>query len=184
MEQDDLKCIAACLNGNMAEFRILVERYHAFAYTLALRVTKNNEDAEEVTQDAFVKVYKSLAGFKGESKFSTWLYKIVLNLSITKLKSRKNLHQPIDDKIMHIEAIDNSMVVKERTFYVEKAITSLPEEEALMVSMHYMDKVPLDDIATFFNLSLSNTKIKLFRARKKMAEVLKNELKDQLFSIL
>ncbi len=184
MNIDEKKIISDCLDGDAASYRLLVNKYQHFAYTLAVRITKNAEDAEEVTQDAFVKAYTSLSGFKGESKFSTWLYKIVLNLSMSKVRRKKEPHQNIDDLNLQT-AIDSDGARKsERTYYVEKAIASLPEDEAAIVTLFYMEDQSLDEISGVVNLSLTNTKVKLFRARKKMAEMLKSVLKEDLYSIL
>ena len=184
MNIDEKKIIFDCLNGDAASYRILVDKYQHFAYTLAVRITKNTEDAEEVTQDAFVKAYTSLSGFKGESKFSTWLYKIVLNLSMSKVRRKKEAHQNIDDLNLQIEEEDDGARKRERSFYVEKAINSLSEDEAAIVTLFYMEDQSLDEISRVVELSLTNTKVKLFRARKKMAEMLKSVLKEDLYSIL
>ena len=184
MNSDELTWINDCLNGDSSSYRKLVNKYQHFAYTLAVRITKSAEDAEEVTQDAFLKAYSSLAGFKGESKFSTWFYKIVLNLAMSKVRRRKPTHQNIDDLNLQTANDNESSRKAERTYYVEKAIRSLPEDEAVIVTLFYMEDQSLDEISNIVQLSLSNTKVKLFRARKKMAEMLKNELKEDLYSIL
>jgi len=184
MNKEEQNWINECLQGNTEAFRKIVDEYRNFAFTLAVRITKNEEDAEEVTQDAFVKAYTSLAGFKGDSKFSTWFYKIVVNLAMTKVRRRKPAHQCIDDLQLSI-ADDNEAARKaDRTYYVEKAINSLPEDEATIVTLFYMEDQSLNDISAVVNLSLSNTKVKLFRARNKMAEVLKTELKENIYALL
>ena len=184
MNKEEQIWINECLQGNTEAFRKLVDAYRHFAYTLAVRITKNEEDAEEVTQDAFVKAYKSLAGFKGEAKFSTWFYKIVVNLAMTKIRRRKPAHQNIDDIQVNIADDNEASRKADRTYYVEKAISTLPEDEAAIVTLFYMEEQSLNDISEVLNLSLSNTKVKLFRARNKMAVVLKNELKENVYSLL
>ncbi len=184
MNSDEITWINDCLNGDSYAYRKLVNKYQHFAYTLAVRITKSAEDAEEVTQDAFLKAYASLAGFKGESKFSTWFYKIVLNLAMSKVRRCKPTHQNIDDLNLQTVNDNDSSRKTERTYYVEKAIASLPEDEAIIVTLFYMEDQSLDEISNIVQLSLSNTKVKLFRARKKMAEMLKNELKEDLYTIL
>ncbi|MEI6123182.1 MAG: sigma-70 family RNA polymerase sigma factor [Bacteroidota bacterium] len=184
MNSDEHSWINACLNGDSAAYRMLVNKYQHMAFTLAVRITKNNEDAEEVTQDAFLKAYGSLSGFKGESKFSTWFYKIVLNLAMSKVRRRKPTHLPMDDLNLQIANDNESKQKTERTHYVEKAIRSLPEEDAIIVTLFYMEDQSLDNIANVVGLSATNTKVKLFRARKKMAEMLQHELKEDLYTIL
>ena len=184
MNSDENNWIKACLEGDTASFRMLVNTYRHLAYTLAVRITKNTEDAEEVTQDAFLKAYTSLAGFKGESKFSTWFYKIVLNLAMSKVRRRKPGHQNIDELNLQTAADTESKQKTERTYYVEKAIGSLPDDEAAIVTLYYMEDQSLDEISKVVELTVTNTKVKLFRARKKMAEMLQRELKEDLYSIL
>jgi RNA polymerase sigma factor (sigma-70 family) len=184
MNIDEKKIISDCLNGDAESYRFLVNKYQHFAYTLAVRITRNDEDAEEVTQDAFVKAYTSLSQFKGESKFSTWLYKIVLNLAMSKVRRRKEAHQYIDDLNLQTTVDNDGARKSERSYYVEQAIASLPEDEAAIVTLFYMEDQSLEEISRVVNLSLSNTKVKLFRARKKMAEMLKSLLKEDIYSIL
>jgi len=184
MNQEEQIWINECLEGNTEAFRKIVEAYRHFAYTLAVRITKNEEDAEEVTQDAFLKAYTSLKSFKGEAKFSTWFYKIVLNMAMTKVRRRKPANQNIDDMQLSIADDNEASRKTDRTYYVEKAIRTLPEDEAAIVTLFYMEEQSLSDISEVVNLSLSNTKVKLFRARNKMAEVLKNELKENVYSLL
>src|SRR5215510_14691733 len=87
--QNDNEIISQVLNGDHQAYAQLVNRYQSYVFTLALRFTKNREDAEEVAQDIFVKAYRALADFKGNSKFSTWLYTIVNNTCITFLRKKK-----------------------------------------------------------------------------------------------
>src|SRR4051812_29985819 len=82
--------------GNLQAYAMLVNKHKSMAFTLAYRITKSREDAEEVAQDSFLKVYHALHEFKGDSKFTTWLYRIIYNNSINKVRSRKN-HMHIDE---------------------------------------------------------------------------------------
>jgi RNA polymerase sigma factor (sigma-70 family) len=184
MKIDESILINECLKGNTEAFREIVERHQNSAYTLAFRITGNSEDAEEIVQDAFLKAYNSLPGFKGESKFGTWLYKIVLNMAISKVRRKKqNLHY-IDEITTEIAESDEHLRKTERTYYVEKAIASLPEDEAAIVTFYYMEDLTIEDISGIVNLSPTNTKVKLFRARKKMAELLKSTLKEDIYTII
>ena len=86
--QEDSFYISKVLKGNLPSFAILVEKHKAMAFTLALRITKNHEDAEEIAQDSFLKAYNSLSSFKQESRFSTWLYKIIYNTALIQVKEK------------------------------------------------------------------------------------------------
>ena len=86
--REDNFYINKVLKGNLASYAILVEKHKSMAYTLALRISKNHEDAEEVAQDSFLKAYNSLNSFKQESKFSTWLYKIIYNTALSRFRKK------------------------------------------------------------------------------------------------
>src|SRR5882672_3320260 len=86
---NDIEIIGKVLSGDQQAYALLVNRYQSYVFTLALRFTKNREDAEEVSQDIFIKAYRALADFRSASKFSTWLYTIVNNTCITFLRKRK-----------------------------------------------------------------------------------------------
>ena len=86
MTTNDDVFINKILDGDSSAFAVLVDRYKDLVYTLAIRMVKNKEEAEEVAQDTFIKVYKSLAKFKGDSKFSTWIYKVAYNTCLDRLK--------------------------------------------------------------------------------------------------
>jgi RNA polymerase sigma-70 factor (ECF subfamily) len=184
MNSEEHILIKECLGGNNDAFRQIVEKHQDSAYTLAFRITRNNEDAQEVVQDSFLKAYNSLSGFKGESKLGTWLYKIVLNMAMSKVRRKKQSVLYLDEINKDTADSNEGLKKSERTFWVEKAISSLPEEEAAIVTLFYMEDLNLDDISNIVNLTLTNTKVKLFRARKKLGEILKQTLKEDLYSIL
>ena len=86
--KEELKIIDQVKEGDLLSFRLLVDKYKTMAYHIAIQVVRNNEDAEEIAQDAFLKAYQSIKSFKGESKFSTWFYRIVYNLAISKTRKK------------------------------------------------------------------------------------------------
>src|ERR1700709_37727 len=96
-EETDLAIITAVLAGNTASYSVLVKRHQRFVFTLALRFAKNREDAEEITQDCFIKAYRALSSFNRQSKFSTWLYSIVYTTAMTSLRKKRVETSSIDD---------------------------------------------------------------------------------------
>src|SRR5580704_18378528 len=98
MELTDTEIIKKVLAGEQASFAQLVQRYQSYVFTLVLRFTDNREDAEEISQDVFVKAYRSLADFRGDSKFSTWLYSIVRTTCITFLRKRRLATVSLDNE--------------------------------------------------------------------------------------
>lgn len=189
-QHPDEHYIERVLNGDQASFAFLVERHKNMAFTVANRMLKNREEAEEITQDAFLKAYKSLKAFKQNSKFSTWLYKIVYNLSVSQLRKKKpNLYSIDADESQHFELPEASYKMdglehRDQKKYLEKAIEQLNEEEQTIILFFYHEELSSEEIAKIIDLSVSNIKVKLFRARKKLYEHLNQLLKSETKNML
>ena len=189
MNSDQLY-IDKVLNGDTNAFAYLINKYKNMAYTLAIRVVKSHEDAEEVAQDSFLKAYEKLNTFKGNAKFSTWLYTIVYRNAITKIRKKKVSTTNIDEFVIEnhsdgddfpqMEAIKN----EEQQKYVREAVNKLPEKDALLITLFYMNDNSIEEIEEITGLSQSNVKVKLFRARKKLNQTLSDLLKEELKTIL
>ncbi|MCA0930853.1 sigma-70 family RNA polymerase sigma factor [Lutimonas saemankumensis] len=182
--------IEKVLKGDTNSFAYLINKYKDMTYTLAMKIVKNHEDAEEVAQDSFLKAYEKLDSFKGDSKFSTWLYTIVYRNSITKIRKKKVATSDIDDYVVdnysegsespQIDAIKG----EERKKYVKEAIDRLPEKDAYLVTLFYMNDSSIEEIEKITGLTQSNIKVKLFRARKKLNTELSFLLKEEVKTIL
>jgi RNA polymerase sigma-70 factor, ECF subfamily len=171
-------------------FTHLIKKHRLLVYNIAKKVTRNNEDAEEVTQDTFVKMYKSLQEFRGDSKFTTWLYRIAWNLAASKTRKKSHITASTDeDDFIETDTPGNysvlsTMQLKDRNRYIKKAIDSLEETENIIITLYYIDDQPVDDIAKITGLTASNIKVKLFRARKKIELMLIQLLDTELQSII
>jgi len=158
--------------GDLSSYTFLVDKYKNMAYTIALRVMCNAEDAEDVAQDSFVKAYLQIDTFQGKSKFSTWLYTIVYRTAVSRLQQNKLRLSSIDDDISENYAYDYSspqleqLQSEERDKFVKHAIQKLPQIEALLITLFYMDNNSIEEIEEITGLSIANIKVKLFRARK------------------
>ncbi|MCH2196665.1 sigma-70 family RNA polymerase sigma factor [Kordia sp.] len=167
-------------SGNVNAYSMLVAKYKNMVFTLALRIVENREDAEEVSQDTFIKAYRKLDSFKGTSKFSTWLYRIVYNTSLDYVKKNKRvvLSEHIDEiNESDIGSMQNALTYiedKERKETIEKALLKLPEEERILLTLFYFEELPLKEISEIVKISYDNVKIKLHRSRKKLFHILKN----------
>lgn len=173
-EQDDIYHVQSVLAGNTAAFAVLVNRHKDLAFNIALKIVRHREDAEEIAQDAFVKAYQSLRSFKGDSKFSTWFYRIVYNAAISHTRKRHQEFTQIDDRVMGettedeiIEDLDR-VDPDARSKMVNAAIDKLPPDESALVTLFYMEENSIEDISQITGLSVSNVKVKLFRIRKKL----------------
>lgn len=159
-------------------------------FTLAYRITGNREDAEEIAQDTFVKAYQGLAGYKASSKFSTWLYAIAYNHSISFIR-KKHLNtcsiNNFDTKIYDTIGEEDSMLANLDNIPSDlalKAIQSLDELDKVIVTLYYQDECPVKEIAKITELSIANIKIRLFRGRKKILAELKRIFKTELVDLL
>jgi RNA polymerase sigma factor (sigma-70 family) len=167
----DEDVIDEIMNGNNSSFIILIDRYKDYAYTIAFNILTIEEDAEEVSQDAFIKAFNNLKKFNRESKFSTWLYRIVFNTALTaKKKQKKNTHFDIDHakNTLYDDAISISEV-SDRHKYISMALNRLSEADNTALTLFYLKELSLEEICEIINASMSSLKVRLHRARKRMA---------------
>jgi RNA polymerase sigma-70 factor (ECF subfamily) len=175
---DESLLLARIGRGDTTSFAQLVDRYKDLVFTLSLRMLKNREEAEEVSQDVFIKIYKSLITFKGDSKFSTWVYRVTYNCCLDRLKkNRKHLKDVPIDKYNEnqIDTIDNALdrlIKKERRKLIRKCVGKLPEDSRAIITLFYFDELSLEEISSITGIESNTVKVKLFRARKKLAIIM------------
>ena len=174
------------LKGDANAFAYLVNTYKTMVYSLALKMMKNTEEAEEVAQDTFIKAYKNLNKFKGDAKFSTWLYKIGYRNCLDALKKHQEKYNifAIDEvtinKIESTESILQGIERKERAQIINKCLLKLPEDERSILWMFYFEELSLKEIMQITDMSESNTKVKLHRARKRLLSVVQANVEPEL----
>ncbi|MBB3054468.1 RNA polymerase sigma factor [Mucilaginibacter gotjawali] len=180
----DTELIEQTLAGNQAAYADLVKRHQRFVFTLAMRFAKVREDAEEIAQDCFIKAYRSLASFQGQSKFSTWLYSIVYTTAMTFLRKKRVDTDSIDDENTIIQLENrpsgydvNNVENKSRSFYLNQAIDQLLPDDAAIITMFYKGEQSLEEIAQALGMEANTVKVKLFRARQRLKEKLERNLK-------
>lgn len=182
---DENILIDAINNGDTRAYAQLVDRYKDLVYTLALRMLKHKEEAEEVAQDTFIKVFKSLGKFKGDSKFSTWIYKVAYNTCLDNIKkNKKHLNNvAIDEYTFNkLDTIDNALdniINEEKSTLIKNCIDKLPEDSSALLTLFYFEELSLDEISKIINVEANTVKVKLFRARKKLAVILEQYLQPQ-----
>ena len=185
-ENTDQYLIDKVLNGDTNAFGELVDRYQNFVFTIAIRILKVSEEAEEVAQDSFIKACDSLKSFRGDSKFSTWLYRIVYHKSLDRIKMNKRhrtyeINEEItDDSLDHIENGLEFMLSKERSGIIKKCIDQLPEEDAAIITLYYFEEQSVKEISKVTDLTEDNIKIKLYRSRKKLFSLLESYIKPEI----
>jgi RNA polymerase sigma factor (sigma-70 family) len=183
----DTEIISLVLKGEQQAYAVLVDRYQNYVFTLALRFTKSREDAEEVAQDIFVKAYRSLADFRGSSKFSTWLYTITYNTSITHLRKKKLTTSSIDDErtFMQLESHESSfsanvMEQKSRVNMVNEAISMLSPDDANIITLFYKAEQSLEEIGRVMGIDPNTVKVKLHRARQRLKDKMEKNFAEEV----
>jgi RNA polymerase sigma-70 factor (ECF subfamily) len=178
----DHQIIQQVLGGDTQRFGILVERYEGFVFTIIIRMLRSKEAAEEVAQDTFIKAYTGLSGFRGESKFSSWLYQIAYRKALDYIKANKKhravslVEEITEDNMAAIENALDLMIADERKQMISDAIKQLDAAAATIVTLYYYEDASVREIATIVSLSEDNVKVKLYRSRKKLYALLKKSL--------
>jgi RNA polymerase sigma-70 factor (ECF subfamily) len=176
----DQQLIEQTLRGDTSSFGKLVERYQDFVFTIAFRIMKVREEAEEVAQDSFIKAYESLNSFRGESKFSSWLYSIAYRKGLDALRKNKKhkASEIIDDitegEVSGIEDALHYLEEEERKKAIQDCILKLSADEATIITLYYFQDQSVREISTITQLSEDNIKVKLYRSRKKLFGLLKH----------
>jgi len=187
---NDSEIISKVLTGDQQAYAELVTRYQYYVFTLAFRFTKNREDAEEVSQDIFVKAYRALADFKGNSKFSTWLYTIVNNTCITFLRKKKLQTHSLDKEGV-FEVADsqdsglraNQVEQKSKVAMVNNAIKMLGADDAEIITLFYKSEQSLEEIAQILGLETNTAKVRLHRARTRLKEKMQQHFSEEVKDI-
>jgi len=178
IKKDDIYYINLVLKGNTEAFTWLVEAHQDKVFNLAFRICGNREEAEEIAQDAFMKAFRSLRGFRMKSSFSTWLYRITYNTSISYTRSRKKGILYLDefpadpDDFFRIAENDEEAEREYRKSLVNFALQKISEEERALISLYYYDELSVEEISQITGMGVSNIKVRLFRARQKMASII------------
>jgi len=184
---DDIHLIREVLQGRQSAYATLVDRYQVYVFTLVMRFVNNREIAEELSQDVFVKAYRFLADFKGNSKFSTWLYTIVNTTCISYLRSRKDdLLLMEEEQITILQDKQTSQlpnIIAEQkgdAQMINSGMNLLPPEDARILYLFYNAEQSVEEIGVIMGMSANNVKVRLFRARQKLKEILQQKFSREL----
>ena len=173
-ELDDTEVIARVLGGETALYEIIMRRYNERLYRVARAILRDDSEAEDVMQDAYVRAYRSLGQFEGRSAFGTWLTRIAVNEALQRRKQRMKM-EPIDfqngaeDHIMELAALGDSPEQdygrQEITGILEQAIAALPEQYRVVYMLREVEEMSTEETAQSLELSEENVRIRLHRAR-------------------
>ena len=172
--------------GNTRAFSDLVDDYKNLVFTLAIRMLGNREEAEEVSQDVFIKVYKSLPNFKGDSKISTWIYRIAYNTCLDRIKKikKKRMHTDLDhiDQIAYadLDTAFDKMVQAERSQMIDRCLSKLSAEDAGVLTLFYLEEKNLQEMEETTKLPINTLKVRLFRARKRLSGIMEKNVNKEI----
>jgi RNA polymerase sigma-70 factor (ECF subfamily) len=188
-DNNDILVIQKVLAGDVHAYTILVDRYKHMAVGLAFNILLNREDAEEAAQDAFVKAFQGLYGFKASSKFSTWLYRIIVNTALNKKKGKKQQTIILDESFYEELQDENdsflSLVInKPGKGHIQAALRELSDNERICISLFYLEELSVEEINEVTAISVSNIKVLLHRGRKRLLNVLQHQLKNEITDLI
>jgi len=183
----DSEIIQRVLEGDHQLYAEIVKRYQNFVFSICLRYTESREDAEEIAQDVFVKAYRSLADFRGASKFSTWLYTIVTTSCITFLrKKRLETHSLDNERVFELADNQdsgfraNQVEQKSRVAMVNDAIKLLSPDDAKMITLFYKGEQSLEEIGQIMGIDPNTAKVRLHRARQRLKEKMEKHFMQEV----
>ena len=183
----DRELITQVLQGNQQSFAELVTRYQGMVFTVAFRLTHNREDAEELAQSAFVKAYRSLADYRGDSKFSTWLYTIVHSLGLSFLRKKKLDTLSMEQDRVRIAAQNKQAYggaimeeAKSKITMVNEAIAMLSPDDSKVLTLFYQGEQSLEEIGSIMGIDPNTAKVKLHRARTRLKQKMETYFAEEV----
>ena len=186
MQDDDSQLIEQALSGNQQAYRVLTERHKTAIFHIIFKIVRDKETANDLVQETFMKAFSSLASYRSEFRFSTWLYKIAANCSIDHLRKKRiqvlSLEGQMDNesgtRTMDVPDYsyhpERDLVRKEQRFSIEEAIDSLPKKYREVIVYRHKDDKSYEEIADLLSIPIGTVKARIFRAR----ELLKKKLKS------
>ena len=180
MKKDEAHIIKEILHGNTALYEYFLDRYGQQVFVLVDRIVSCQEDAEELTQDVFLKAFQQLSSFKAESSFSTWIYRIATNMAISAVRKKKKDTIRLDESVFFNlsesqvdEALEDES--EEQLQRLQRAMEQLEADERALITLYYMEEKPLSEVAFILGMTEGNAKVKLHRIRKKLYIFIKNQ---------
>lgn len=180
-EASDSELVKKAKRGDADAFSVLVRRHQHRVYGLAYRYMRNPDRADDMAQEAFLKGFRLLKGFRGDCSFSTWMYRVTSSVCLTEIARRKRRGE-----VQLEEYHQDGLHAKDRTAndtdeLIRKCVTRLPERYATIVTMYYLEEMPYEEIAAAMEIPLGTLKTWMFRARKELRGLVEEELgKDGL----
>ena len=175
MQTDERQLIARILDGHAEDFGYFLERYSQETFAIVVRLVPQQEDAEELVQDAFVRAFNRLETFEGRSAFSTWICRIAYTTAVSWLRKRRMKYLSIDDQPQLTDTeVDEALDDESRIEELRRAITLLKPDEQTLITLYYYDNRPLNDIAYILDVEPNVLATRLHRIRRKLYLLIKH----------
>jgi len=172
------------LAGEQSVYADLVNKYKSYAFTIAQKILQNRPEAEEAAQDAFIKAYHHLAGFNRESKFSTWLYRIVFNTAISYKRKNRQQFQSIENTVIEYnQDVDGMLEKTDKKKYLNMALARLNEADRTALTLFYLEEFSLEEIAQITGMQANTAKVRIHRARQRLADELMTILNQEALTL-
>jgi RNA polymerase sigma-70 factor (ECF subfamily) len=177
LTQDHLE-IHSALQGDVRAYADLVNKYQSMVFVLVRSVCRSAEDAQEVTQDVFLKVYQQLHTFQGNASFRTWLYRIAYNTAISHIRKSKTRGKAEDAYTRDVtytggEADEEPDLQREARYeQLRSLVEALPPQERMLIELYYYKELKMEEVAYICGMTLSNAKVRIFRIRQKLQEAM------------
>jgi RNA polymerase sigma-70 factor, ECF subfamily len=177
----EFELIQSILKGNQQDFKLLIKKYEANVFRTAIGFLHNKQDAEDITQEVFIKVYQSLSSFNGKAAFSTWLYRITVNTSLNYLRKKKRRGFWIGlSNLLQIPSKDKQpeAIITERSEkgIIQQAIENLPEKQRLAFVLSRYEELTQRQVAEIMHTSEGAVEQLILRAKNNLKNILEKEL--------
>lgn len=185
IEEELLKLIREAQRGDLNAFETVLKNYQYYAYTVAFRVLTNDDDAKDVVQECFIRIWKNLGGYNAKVKFTTWMYKIVINLCYDKLRRRKTEYERnevLDEQFIGSDYNPEQLLSnKEQAEIIKHISDGLPEKQRMVFALRDLEELTTDEVSQIMEMSVESVKANLSIARKNIrTKLIKWRVADEL----
>jgi RNA polymerase sigma factor (sigma-70 family) len=172
------------LAGEANLYAEFVDRYKSYVFTICMKVLQQKPEAEEAAQDSFIKAFHGLKGFNRQSKFSTWLYRIAFNTAISYKRKHRQQFQSIENTVVeHAQEAEGLLERSDKQKYLEQALLKLKDEDRTALTLFYLKEFSIEEISQITNVAANTIKVKIHRARLRIAEELKTILNQEALTL-
>lgn len=180
----ELQIIDRILAGEHQLYAGLVDRYKQYTFTIAFKILQHRPEAEEAAQDAFIKAFHHLSGFNRQSRFSTWLYRIAFNTAISYKRKHRHQFQSIENTVIEYSQDAEGILERaDKKKYLHQAMSKLSEIDRTALTLFYMQEFSLEEIAEILSMQANTIKVRIHRARLRVAEELKKVLQKEALTL-